>query len=770
MRPISGVPGRGLVTGVAFAAMAVCLVLSAPANAQTKVALVIGNGAYENVPQLPNPANDATDVAGAFLRLGFSVRLLTDASYDNMRKALLEFSQKARDSEMAVIFFAGHGIELNGENWLIPIDAALKTDLDTEQEAISLHSVILMASAASKLGVVMLDACRNNPFLGKVRRSVMTRAVERGLARVEPMNNVLVAYAAKDGTTAADGSGHHSPFTAALLKYIETPGLEVTFLFRHVRDEVIAATHNAQQPFVYGSLSKEAIFFKPPPSVAPPVPPDQIAWSLIKDTTDEAALKRFISQYPNSELRKDAQARIAALEAAQAAKPVPPGPDQTSWALIKETTDEGALKRFTAQYPDSPLRKDAEARIAAFEAAQAAKPEPPRPDEVTWALIKETTDEGALKRFAAQYPKSPLRKEAEDRIAALQAAQAAKPLPPKPDELTWALLKETTDEAALKRFTAQYPHSTLRKDAEARIAALAAAQAAMPVPPGPDEVSWVLLKETTDEMALKRFIAQYPNSGLRKDAEKRLSDLITAREAKPKQLTAEEVAWLMVKDSTDADQLRRFIAQFPNSPKRTEAELQVATIAPAGAKAPAVGQPDPRELTRSLQRELRRVGCFDGPANGEFDEATKNGARNFAKFTAIKIPDVLSPDILKAIQEINGRVCPVVCPGGERAVGDQCVPIAPHKAEPRIRAPRKADSPKTATTNPESRAAPQNVRKCVYEGSLMSAQSTGECFRANPSLYPQANGPGYHPELWRQNAGKKDCFDAELYGRAASCN
>jgi uncharacterized caspase-like protein len=217
-----------IIAAAAVVAMTVGFAFSASAATQTKVALIIGNGAYKGVPELPNPTNDATAVAGAFLRLGFSVRLVTDASYDEMRRALLEFSQKARDSEMAVVFFAGHGIELGGENWLIPVDAELKTDLDTEQEAISLRSVMLMVSAASKLGVVMLDACRNNPFLGKVKRSIATRAVTRGLSRIEPMNNVLVAYAAKDGTTALDGSGDHSPFTTALLKHLETPGSHVS--------------------------------------------------------------------------------------------------------------------------------------------------------------------------------------------------------------------------------------------------------------------------------------------------------------------------------------------------------------------------------------------------------------------------------------------------------------------------------------------------------------------------------------------------------------
>jgi ribosomal protein S12 len=574
MRTTIGIWKWQIIAAVAAAVMAAVFAVSASAATQTKVALVIGNGAYKGVPELTNPTNDATAVAGAFLRLGFSVRLVTDASYDDMRRALLEFSQKARDSEMAVVFFAGHGIELGGENWLIPVDAELKTDLDTEQEAISLRSVMLMVSAASKLGVVMLDACRNNPFINKVRRSIATRAVTRGLSRVEPMNNVLVAYAAKDGTTASDGSGDHSPFTTALLKHIETPGLEVTFLFRNVRDDVIAATGNEQLPFVYGSLSKEAIYFKPPPAVAAPAAPDQLTWSLIKDTTDATALKRFITQYPKSDLRMDAEARIAALEAAQAAKPVPPKPDEATWALLKETTDEAALKRFTTQYPNSALRKDAEARIAALAAAQAAKPTPPGPDEVTWALLKETTDEGALKRFNAQYPNSALRRDADARIAALEAAQAAKPVPPSPDEVTWGLLKETTDEAALKRFTAQYPNSALRKDAEARIAALETAAKAVP---------------------------------------------------------------------------------------------------------PPAAATDPHELARTLQFELKRVGCFNGAVNGEFDDATKAAWHKFAKQASVAMPDDLSSDAIKAVRQIDKRICPLVCPDGQRPDGDRCVvTVTPH--------------------------------------------------------------------------------------------
>jgi hypothetical protein len=370
MHPLVGLWGLG-----SLIAMLAAVLLGTPAGAQTKVALVIGNSAYRSVPALPNPAHDAADVAASFERLGFSVRRVTDGTYDDMRRALLEFGRKANDAEMAVVFFAGHGMEVGGENWLIPVDAELRIDVNTEQEAIALRTVMLTVSSASKLGMVMLDACRNNPFLVKMNRTVLTRSVDRGLARIEPATNVLVAYASKDGTVAADGGGRNSPFTSALLEHLETPGLEINFLFRNVRDVVVAATRGAQQPFVYGSLSKEAIYLKAP-AVSSALPgPDEVAWGFLKETTDDAALRHFIEQHPNSPLRPQAQARIAALATAQAAKPVPPSSDEVTWAILRETNDEAALKRFVAQYPNSTFRQQAEARMAALAAAPAGKPE-----------------------------------------------------------------------------------------------------------------------------------------------------------------------------------------------------------------------------------------------------------------------------------------------------------------------------------------------------------------------------------------------------------
>jgi hypothetical protein len=254
------------IVRVALAAVALMMCASAGAGmaqAAGRVALVIGNGAYSKVPALPNPTNDAGDIANSLQKIGFSVKTVTDGKFDDMRRALIEFGRDARNAEVALVFYAGHGMEVGGENWLIPVDAELLNDTDAENEAINLKAVTLQVAKASQLGLVILDACRNNPFSAKMTRSLRTRAVPRGLAATEPTENVLVAYAARDGTTANDGAGRTSPFTTALLNNLEKP-LEVTFLFRHVRDEVMATTQREQQPFVYGSLSKDAIYLKQP--------------------------------------------------------------------------------------------------------------------------------------------------------------------------------------------------------------------------------------------------------------------------------------------------------------------------------------------------------------------------------------------------------------------------------------------------------------------------------------------------------------------------
>lgn len=259
----------------------------------SRVALIIGNGAYQRVPALPNPPRDAGDIADALQKMGFSVTRVIDGDLAQMTKALSDFAPLAAKADTAIVFYAGHGIEVGGENWLIPTDAEIDSDADASKRAISMRQVQQLVEKTRGLGLIILDACRDNPFAMKMAADTpattsggnpktTSRSVGHGLAPTDPTGNVLIAFSAKDGTVAEDGDGRNSPFTTALLHHIGQSGLEVTFLFRIVRDEVMKATNGTQQPFVYGSLSKESIYLMPPsgdqmlatmPTIAPETRP-----------------------------------------------------------------------------------------------------------------------------------------------------------------------------------------------------------------------------------------------------------------------------------------------------------------------------------------------------------------------------------------------------------------------------------------------------------------------------------------------------------------
>ena len=302
----------------AWAAVAAVLlsVLPGTAQANERVALVIGNGAYApHAPNLPNPKNDAAGVGAALTRLGFEVTRLDDAGYQDLRLGLLEFEEEAARSEVAVVFYAGHGIEIGGENYLVPVDAKLRSDRAVKHEAMRLAQVMESVEGASKFRLVILDACRNNPFLAKMTITDPTRAVgQRGLARVEPSKDTLVAYAAKEGTTADDGKGDHSPYTEALLLYLEEPGLEVGFMFRKVRDAVWESTGKSQLPYTYGSLSSDGVYLAGKGPSLPDGTAAKVAYEAAKEVGTVAALQAVVKRFPDTFGADLAQAQIDKLK------------------------------------------------------------------------------------------------------------------------------------------------------------------------------------------------------------------------------------------------------------------------------------------------------------------------------------------------------------------------------------------------------------------------------------------------------------------------
>ncbi len=267
------------ITARIFIAVLLIACTAKAALAEKRVALVIGNSNYENVARLPNPVKDARAIADALARLGFDVTHVDNLGVGPMRKTLAAFEEKASGADWALVYYAGHGMEMDGKNWVVPVDASLAKASDVADEAIPLDRILERVRPASSLRIVILDACRNNPFLARMLSGPGgSRSIGRGLAPIQPQRGEVVFYAARDGHTAMDGDGAHSPFAEAMLKVIEKPGLELGFFFREVTSEVLEATApESQEPFVYGSLPRRQYYFKEPgePSAeAFPLPKD----------------------------------------------------------------------------------------------------------------------------------------------------------------------------------------------------------------------------------------------------------------------------------------------------------------------------------------------------------------------------------------------------------------------------------------------------------------------------------------------------------------
>ena len=291
---------------LALLVCSICL-FSEPALAGKRVALVIGNSAYQNVIPLANPKNDSEAMSAVLKRAGFDVvELKHDLGVSEMRRALRDFSDTVRDADFAVVYFAGHGIEIDGTNYLIPVDAVLERDIDAFDEAIPLDRILTVIEPAKQLRLVILDACRDNPFNKTMKRTISSRAIGRGLAKIEPESpNTLIAFAAKAGSTASDGDGRNSPFTAALVKYLPRPGLDLRKAFGYTRDEVLKITSNRQEPFIYGSLGGDDVALVPEPDkiVDAAKPADEKSlelafWESIKNEKNPELFQAYLNRYP----------------------------------------------------------------------------------------------------------------------------------------------------------------------------------------------------------------------------------------------------------------------------------------------------------------------------------------------------------------------------------------------------------------------------------------------------------------------------------------
>jgi formylglycine-generating enzyme required for sulfatase activity len=290
-----------------------------------RVALVIGNSKYQHESPLANPANDAAGVAAALKAIKFDdVEVVLDADLIALQSALARFARRADGAEVALVYYSGHGIEVDGRNYLVPTSAKLMDAADVDFEAVPMDLVVSAADRARSVKLIVLDACRNNPFAARMIQRQGRRSVGRGLAPVNATTGMLVAYSARAGTVAEDGpAGGMSPFTQAFTRHVGAPATEVRLMLGRVRDDVVRAT-GRQEPFTYGSLGGDAIYLNPasvpaPAAAAPqPVPGPRAsdaaeAWSVAEKSTDPAVLEAYIRRFGDTFYGDLAKSRLASL-------------------------------------------------------------------------------------------------------------------------------------------------------------------------------------------------------------------------------------------------------------------------------------------------------------------------------------------------------------------------------------------------------------------------------------------------------------------------
>jgi Caspase domain len=424
---------------------------SACAQNQKRIALVVGNSNYAHVPKLPNPSRDAISVGQMFRDAGFnSVDVIVNATNIEFKRAIRKFEIDADQADIAVIFYAGHGIEIGGANYLIPIDARLASDRDAEDEAVTLDRVVASADGASKLRLIMLD---DNPFTSLMRRDRKNREVSAGLGRAQPTStDTLIAYAAKAGSTAEDGDGQHSPFTSAILKHLTNPGLDIRLAFGRVRDEVMRATGSRQEPYVYGALGGSNISLVPAPKVQDtPIADVKADYELVARIGTLRAWEVFLGTHKTGFYADLARVQIAALSEQQQlqagssvtrSKPgntnmllagVPsasqPGGRESSsqealdWNKIKDSTDPAAFEKFIQKYPDAPLAVTAQKRLevlkqAAAEREAARKATEKAAEEARLEAERKKAEIAAAKKREEEERLATRKREEEERLAA----------------------------------------------------------------------------------------------------------------------------------------------------------------------------------------------------------------------------------------------------------------------------------------------------------------------------------------------------------------
>lgn len=682
---------KRLISLAALIGGAIVAMASEAAWAEKRVALIVGNSSYQTVPQLANPSRDANAVARMFREAGFdSVEVQINVGNLEFKRAIRKFETSADQADIAVVYYAGHGLELAGTNYLIPIDARLASDRDADDEAILLERLVSSADGAKRLRLVILDACRDNPFVPTMRRErkLANRAVTSGLGRVEPTStDTLIAYAAKAGSTADDGDGQHSPFTAAVLKNLTVPGLDVRLAFGRVRDEVLKTTGNRQEPFVYGSLGGGNISLVPAPAGAQDAPASDVKadYELVQKIGSRRAWEVFLGTHPTGFYADLARAQLENPSPAPpanmtvAALPpqgVPSSRESSSkealeWDRLKDSTDPAALQRFIKRYPDSPLSITAQQRMDLLKKA-----------------AQEREDQARAAREAARKAAEEALRQAEQRKAELAAAKKRE------EDERRAREAEAAEKA--KAAAAELAAAKKREEEERRAKAAEAEQKARAVEA---ERKAAEARQKADQAERDKAAAEA--AALRAASEKQ------AREAEAARKKAEMAAAREAACKSEQTKLEEIIAKSTEgsgledlkSFSRTVScdrlgPLVVASLDKFNAEVAkrAAALPNSPELLRAAQAQLIRLGCLTGKIDGTLNPTTRTALGRYLSIEGQPAENAsVTEGLVAELAKHTTRVCPIECRSGETLKGEICVADEKPKAPPAVAARTRND-------------------------------------------------------------------------------
>jgi hypothetical protein len=754
-----------LVAAIGGAILAMVLATEA-AWAEKRVALVVGNSAYQSVPPLPNPSRDANAVAKMFRDAGFdTVEVQLNVGNLEFKRAIRRFETTADQADIAVVYYAGHGLEIGGTNYLIPTDARLASDRDADDESILLERLVSSADGAKRLRLIILDACRDNPFVTTMKRErkmASRAAVAAGLGKVEPTStDTLIAYAAKAGSTADDGVGDHSPFTTAVLKNLTVPGLDVRLAFGRVRDEVLKSTGNRQEPFVYGSLGGGNIALVPAPALRQEAPVSDVKadYELVQRIGSKRAWEVFLGTHPHGFYSDLARAQIEAIntEAARiqlAARPEPPQPSRETptresieWDKVKDSADTAALQRFIKRFPDSPLAINAQQRLDVLSKAAQEREEQARlAREAARKAAEEAQRQADLRK--AELAAQKKREEDERRAREAEAAEKAKVAAAE----AAAAKKREEEERRAKALEAEQRAKAAeaeRKAQEAKLRAeqaerdrIKAAEAEQKAKTAEAERKAAEEKRKAEQAERERATAE---AAARAAAEKQARDaeearkkaeLAAAKEAacKSEQTKLEQIA-AKGSEGSGMDDLKAFAR---NMTCDRLGGLVVAALDKFKAEVAkrAAGMPNSPELIRSAQAELIRLGCLTGKPDGSLSAPTSAALSRYMKIEGQPSDNVsVTQALVTELTKHATRVCPIECKSGETLKGETCV--ADEKTAPPVTASRpkrdEEDTPRRKQTSrqPErdeprrARPAPEAPRARQQAGARPSIVSGG---------------------------------------------